>query len=338
MNFSFGVLTYNSSEFIIELLESIKYQILNYGEDFSIDLIIADDFSSDNTVDLINLWCKDSANLFRKIKVIKNTCNKGIAYNYCVLIENIETEYFIKIDGDDLLSSGNIFDKCFGFGRNECRVYFPIRFNDDAYFEEQDLINTIFYSNRKHDHNIDFKLVRTIKPFMTPQVVISHSNFNNECLDFVKRFSVFEDDTSIYSIFKNNSNMVLRFFSEPLVLYRVHKKSISNGLENYHQIKFMDDLHNYRKILIKNERNLLLILYLFLACVDSFLRKHRFSSNNSFLIKLEKYLFNKRKNKALSYNNYQSYVKNFNEVVIKENKHIRFLIEKAQDFKKRIIS
>ena len=32
MDFSFGVMTYNSSDYVLETLESIKYQVLNYGK------------------------------------------------------------------------------------------------------------------------------------------------------------------------------------------------------------------------------------------------------------------------------------------------------------------
>ena len=49
MNFTFGLLLYNQEEFVIEALESIKYQIINYGNDINVSLIVNDDCSLDHS-------------------------------------------------------------------------------------------------------------------------------------------------------------------------------------------------------------------------------------------------------------------------------------------------
>ena len=66
-NFSFLVLAYNHENYIIEHLESIKYQVLTYGEEMSVDILISDDFSRDRTVDLIEKWIFANKRLFNRV-------------------------------------------------------------------------------------------------------------------------------------------------------------------------------------------------------------------------------------------------------------------------------
>ena len=47
------VISYNSSKFIIDTLESIKKQSYN-----NIELIVSDDYSTDNTIELVTNWLK----------------------------------------------------------------------------------------------------------------------------------------------------------------------------------------------------------------------------------------------------------------------------------------
>ena len=49
MQYSFGILCYNHEWCILELLESIKYQIQNYGDNIEVFLYLSDDASQDKT-------------------------------------------------------------------------------------------------------------------------------------------------------------------------------------------------------------------------------------------------------------------------------------------------
>lgn len=295
MEFTFGVCTYNSEKFITETLESIKYQIEHYGENINCKLVLSDDNSSDETVKRVRDWLERNIGLFNTTNIIFNETNAGIAKSYATLLENIHTEYFIKIDGDDILSSENIFEKCFCVSKDECRVYFPIIFNDNGktYIRDNDCLNAFYYGNIKHTHKNDLQLIETYKPFMTPQVVITRSNYTEACLKFIREYTQFEDDTSIWYAFKNNSNMTLNFVKEPLVLYRIHDKSLSNGVESIHQIHFLDDLYKFKKCMLKNEKNLFTKMHLILAVWDTFLMKHRFAADHC----LHRKMFLNRKNK-----------------------------------------
>ena len=59
------VITYNSSKFVLETLESI------YNQTYSnIELIISDDCSSDETINICQNWLYKNKNRFKNIELI----------------------------------------------------------------------------------------------------------------------------------------------------------------------------------------------------------------------------------------------------------------------------
>lgn len=82
---------YNEASFVSEAISSILNQTYR-----NIELIIVDDASSDNTVNII-----ETINDVR-IKLIKNEENKGLAHNLNVAIRNSTGEYIARMDGDDI--------------------------------------------------------------------------------------------------------------------------------------------------------------------------------------------------------------------------------------------
>ena len=73
---SINITTYNSSKFIIETLESAKMQTYQ-----NIELIVSDDSSVDNTVELCKKWIEKNKERFVRCKVITVEKNTGIAAN-----------------------------------------------------------------------------------------------------------------------------------------------------------------------------------------------------------------------------------------------------------------
>ena len=98
MKFTFGVCTYNSENFILETLESIKYQIESYGDNWDVTLVVSDDASSDKTVELVKEWCQRNEGIFEDCILLASEKNQGIALNYARIVSNIKTEYFKTID------------------------------------------------------------------------------------------------------------------------------------------------------------------------------------------------------------------------------------------------
>ncbi|WAI88444.1 Putative glycosyltransferase EpsE [Psychrobacter sp. SC65A.3] len=102
MNISIAVITYNSSDTIIETLNSILNQ--DYGVQ-NIELIISDDASKDNTVRIIEEWLDVNEESFFKVDFIKNLVNMGVTENCNTVWKSSNSEWIKTIAGDDILET-----------------------------------------------------------------------------------------------------------------------------------------------------------------------------------------------------------------------------------------
>jgi glycosyltransferase involved in cell wall biosynthesis len=102
---SIVVITYNSSKYILETLESAKNQTHS-----NIELVVSDDCSTDNTIEIVEQWIVENNNYFKNIKFVKSNINTGISGNCNRGIIHSNGEYLKMIAGDDLLRSNCIED------------------------------------------------------------------------------------------------------------------------------------------------------------------------------------------------------------------------------------
>lgn len=102
---SVTVITYNSSRFVLETLESIKSQTYS-----NIELIISDDCSTDNTVELCANWLEENKERFVNTHLVTTTVNTGIPGNKNRAIAKCKGEWLKGIAGDDILADNTIED------------------------------------------------------------------------------------------------------------------------------------------------------------------------------------------------------------------------------------
>lgn len=99
---SVPVITYNSSKTIVETLDSIYNQTYP-----NIELIVSDDCSTDNTVEICQKWISAHNRRFNNIKIIKSPINTGVSANCNRAEDACNGEWEKMIAGDDIL-----FPKC----------------------------------------------------------------------------------------------------------------------------------------------------------------------------------------------------------------------------------
>lgn len=92
------ILTFNSSEFVLEALESVKAQ--RYS---NVELIITDDASTDETLELCRNWLAINKNRFVRAELIESKINTGISANCNRGILAARGEWVKIIAGDDIL-------------------------------------------------------------------------------------------------------------------------------------------------------------------------------------------------------------------------------------------
>lgn len=92
------VITYNSAKFVLETLESIKAQTYQ-----NIELIVSDDSSTDNTVEICTEWIDTWKERFVSTELITVEKNSGIPANCNRGVRAAHGEWLKLIAGDDLL-------------------------------------------------------------------------------------------------------------------------------------------------------------------------------------------------------------------------------------------
>lgn len=92
------VITHNSSRTVVEALDSVYNQTYR-----NVELIVSDDGSTDNTVDLCRTWVESHKDRFVRTAIITVEKNTGITANCSRATKACQGEWVKGVAGDDLL-------------------------------------------------------------------------------------------------------------------------------------------------------------------------------------------------------------------------------------------
>jgi len=256
MEFSFGIITYNHEDLILELLESIKYQIITYGKGYNVQLVVSDDASRDATVEITRKWIKKNNSLFCEAIILESEKNVGTVENFKKIMKHINYETFKVIAGDDVFADNNVFQCLDGIDENYLATYVPVTLKDG-----QISLRTYWYGR----HYIYMKKSRTHRYDVKKQEVGSY--FYTPCTFYKKRlytkyyegqptyFRFFEDDPLWHTILLKNEKSRVVFQKDYLVLYRIHENAVCSMEESPYKKEFEEELKRFKRQIIKEERN-----------------------------------------------------------------------------------
>ncbi|AWB67786.1 glycosyl transferase [Saccharobesus litoralis] len=92
---------YNLENYIADCLEGLIYQDVN----FDYEIIVANDCSTDNSLEIIQQYQAQAPNL---IKIIDNESNQRLAKNMRLLLAHAKGQYIAYMDGDDVALPGKL--------------------------------------------------------------------------------------------------------------------------------------------------------------------------------------------------------------------------------------
>lgn len=215
------VITYNSAKYVLETLESIESQI--YGR---IEVVISDDASSDETLNICRGWMNKAKNRFEDIKLVVSPLNTGPAANCNRGIVESNGEWVKLIAGDDVLLP-NCLSDYMNFVSQKPDIYFA--FSKGIKIDEHSN-KTGTVGEFKPQFDLDAKgqfKATLISPFVfSPSVFIRKSVFSQIGL-YNEEASMIED----YPMWLKATKNGFRFFYMPeaTVKYRIHSSSITSG-------------------------------------------------------------------------------------------------------------
>ena len=132
------VLAYNAEKYITDLLESIKMQTYQ-----RLELVVSDDASTDNTVKIVEEWCKNNKERFENVIVRKSKDNQGVTKNVNLGYRECNGKYIKLIAADDKLvedcieamvskaeeeACNVLFGKIEAFGTNIIKHEYPVNY------------------------------------------------------------------------------------------------------------------------------------------------------------------------------------------------------------------
>lgn len=217
---SIVVITYNSSKYVLETLESTKAQTYQ-----NIELIVTDDCSTDNTVEICRAWIEDNKERFVRTELVAAEKNTGTPANCNRGVNAAKGEWIKWIAGDDILDV-----KCID-------KFINVAINDNFAYSFM-VSNKCTFKNNSEEINVEniSEILNTTpkkqllkyaceKPTISPFVIFKR----DVLLDipgFDETYRLLEDSPFLFKALQKE--YYFRSVEENLVYYRLSESSVSN--------------------------------------------------------------------------------------------------------------
>jgi glycosyltransferase involved in cell wall biosynthesis len=153
------ILTYNHVKYIEQAILSVVQQKTNY----SFEILIGDDHSTDGTTDIVETLEKSYPDL---IKIIKEHKNLGAIRNEANLLKNAKGKYIAFLEGDDFWTNENKIEMQISFLENN-PDYGLVHTDVNHFFEYSN--STVFDVNKANNVQVPkdniFKALMSVDPF-----------------------------------------------------------------------------------------------------------------------------------------------------------------------------
>lgn len=209
------VVSYNHSKFIVEVLDSIKAQSYN-----NIELIVADDASSDNSTEVFEKWLNDN-NYNAKQNFHKKNTGFATVLNECIDITN--GQYIKIIAADDYLHPESI-EKCVT-KLEELGDEYGMVFTDTFTINDKSekIVDIADYNSLGNIPAIQFKKELIKGNRIAALTALIKKDVLTETGEYDDKFIV-ED---YYRWLRINEKYYIGYIPEKLAYYRMHSNNIS---------------------------------------------------------------------------------------------------------------
>ncbi|WP_417588708.1 glycosyltransferase family 2 protein [Owenweeksia hongkongensis] len=253
---SVRLMAYNHGEYIAQAIQSILDQVVN----FKVELVIGDDFSSDNTLEVAKSF-ESTDNV--SIKVLDRQVGDsywtkrqklGRLYNFSNTIENCSGKYVALLDGDDYWIDPYKLQTQVDFMEANPEYSFSMgRVN--MLIEETGAIK-----KRNEDVNPSVSEKYTLTDYLKkPFSQTSSFFFKNSTEPFPDWFYKVHAGDQSCVVIKTADGGLIKYHDKTFSVYRVNEKSISHQASFNVYEKFIDTLDYWKSHLNKSYSQILTI-------------------------------------------------------------------------------
>lgn len=221
--------TYNSSQYVVETLESVAGQTWR-----ELELIITDDNSKDNTVELCSKWLEQHEDRFVVTNLLTSPINTGISANANRGLKVSEGRWIKFLGADDLLLANCIENNInYVINNPEAEVVFSkVNLYKNLFLEEnyqrtvpgQIKPSSILWPDRSSESQYRMLLVSdrihfSPSVFIRREAIVSVGGFD-------ERFRLLEDYPLWLNLTKRGKRLF--YFDNVTVNYRIHSDALNN--------------------------------------------------------------------------------------------------------------
>lgn len=246
MQLSICIVTYNHSKYIKECIEGVLNQKFN----FEYEILIFDDFSIDDTLNICKEYSLKYPNL---IKVISNSQNMGMASNFYKALNSCSGNYIAICEGDDYWITDSKLIAQY--------EYINSNSNCNLIFHDVNIIGSSkpdsYYFNSSKKNILNFKDILLNHQIPTCSMMLRRAALINKIPKIFYKFPVC--DIPVHLILTERGYAF--HLREKLSVYRVNEFSITNN-KNRNSDRYIRLIKMYFSlILVFNFKYLHIFLY-----------------------------------------------------------------------------
>ena len=239
--------TYNSAKYIVECLDSLLNQTLD-----NFEIIISDNCSTDNTVELVR------NKKIKNLKIYKNSKNMGIAKNFNIVCNLADGKYIKLLPSDDKITKDSL-EKSVKYFEKHQDISLVVSSKKIINQSSKIILkNVSSFSEGIHvGKDVIWKILNSGRnPLGEPTVAMFKKDNFIEVGGFNENYKLTLDiDLWVRLLEKGN----LYFIEKPLGYFRIHSKSQS--LERNIYKNYLEWLHDFQdKFDISRQRRIFIIM------------------------------------------------------------------------------
>ncbi|WP_053069198.1 glycosyltransferase family 2 protein [Bizionia psychrotolerans] len=290
MMLSVRVQCYNHGLYIQQALESIIMQQTN----FPFEVVIGDDFSTDDSLAIIDAVIAKNTNAQIRFHVLdrpvggtywKDRQKLGRLHNFTNIIDNCQGKYIALLDGDDYWTDPLKLQKQVDF--LESNIDYVICFHEArVLWEDEKNHNSIRFNSQFlwNKMNVNKFVYSAQDVFNGPFMATASVMYRNTTISFPKWFyEAYSGDITLYGLIIGESK--IKYMTEVMASYRKHPDGITRlhkGSEIIlNRIMILQYINSYYKGAHKSKIKIAINLYL--AGLKSLSKKKNYLFNKALL-------------------------------------------------------